>query len=55
MLTNDVISFEKPGPVWSNIVLQSLKRFTAQTVKTHNIETEISEQTLFAQIYISQY
>ena len=31
-----------------NIVLQSSKRFVAHTVKNLNIETENSQQTLFA-------
>ena len=36
-------------------MLQSLKLFTAHAVKNLNIETEKSEQTLFAQIFLSQY
>ena len=38
----------------SNFVLQSYKHSTANTVK-NNTETEKSEQTVFAQISLSQY
>ena len=38
---------------WFNFVLQSLERFTVK--KNLNTETEKSEQTLFAQISLSQY
>ena len=43
----------KKNSVLSNFVMQPLKRFRAQLVKILNIETEKSEQTVFAPISLS--
>ena len=47
--------FKDKSSAWSDFSLWFLKCFTAHAVENLNIKTEKSEQTLFAQISLSQY